>query len=47
MTENTLIDLPTGVVSFYMDQNMPRTPGKGYSKGTTTYCLPMKYSIYE
>ena len=27
ISENTLIDLPTGVVSFYMDQNHPRTPG--------------------
>jgi len=29
--ENTLMDLPTGVVSFYMDQNHPRTPGSTYS----------------
>ena len=27
MTENTIIDLPTGVVTFYMDTNEPRTPG--------------------
>ena len=28
MTENTIIDLPTGVVTFYMDTHEPRTPGK-------------------
>ncbi|KAF6023937.1 BBS1 [Bugula neritina] len=33
MTENTLIDLPTGVVSFYMDQNMPRTPAIAVASG--------------
>ena len=27
MSENTIIDLPTGVVTFYMDTNEPRTPG--------------------
>lgn len=28
MSENAIIDLPTGVVTFYMDVNEPRTPGK-------------------
>jgi Bardet-Biedl syndrome 1 protein len=27
MSENAIIDLPTGVVTFYMDVNEPRTPG--------------------
>lgn len=27
MSEHTIIDLPTGVVSFYMDTHEPRTPG--------------------
>jgi len=27
MSENTIIDLPTGVVTFYMDTHEPRTPG--------------------
>lgn len=27
MSENTIIDLPTGVVTFYMDIHEPRTPG--------------------
>ena len=27
VTENTIIDLPTGVVTFYMDTHEPRTPG--------------------
>jgi Bardet-Biedl syndrome 1 protein len=27
MTENAIIDLPTGVVTFYMDTNEPHTPG--------------------
>lgn len=35
MSENTIIDLPTGVVTFFMDTNEPRTPGmnnfKNYS----------------
>lgn len=26
--ENTILDLPTAVVSVYLDQNEPRTPGK-------------------
>lgn len=28
LTENAIIDLPTGVVTFYMDTNEPRTPGE-------------------
>jgi len=28
MTENSIIDLPTGVVTFYMDTNEPKTAGK-------------------
>jgi hypothetical protein len=28
VTENTVLDLPTAVVSVYMDTNDPRTPGK-------------------
>ncbi len=35
MTENAIIDLPTGVVAFYMDTNEPRTPGKG----CLLYCI--------
>ena len=27
MSENAIVDLPTGVVTFYMDLNEPRTPG--------------------
>jgi len=27
MTEKEILDLPTGVVSFYMDSVDPRTPG--------------------
>jgi len=27
MTEKEILDLPTGVVSFYMDTVDPRTPG--------------------
>jgi len=27
MTEKEVLDLPTGVVSFYMDTVDPRTPG--------------------
>ena len=28
LTENSIIDLPTGVVTFYMDQTYPRTAGR-------------------
>lgn len=35
MSENTIIDLPTGVVTFYMDVHEPRTPG-GYH-----FCQPL------
>ena len=28
MSENAIIDLPTGVCSFYMDNNEPQVPGK-------------------
>ena len=27
MNENTIMDLPTGIVTFYMDTNEPRMPG--------------------
>ncbi|XP_069501037.1 BBSome complex member BBS1 [Ambystoma mexicanum] len=33
MTENALLDLPTGVVSFLMDQNEPRTPAIAVASG--------------
>ena len=28
MNENTIMDLPTGIVTFYMDTNEPRMPGR-------------------
>ena len=28
VSENAIIDLPTGVVAFHMDRNEPRIPGK-------------------
>ena len=28
MSENTIIELPTGVSTFFMDTNEPRVPGK-------------------
>ena len=28
MTESSIIDLPTAVVTFHMDTNEPKTPGK-------------------
>ena len=27
MNENTIMDLPTGIETFYMDTNEPRMPG--------------------
>lgn len=30
MSESAIIDVPTAVAAFYMDQNEPRTPGKGF-----------------
>ena len=28
MNENTIMDLATGIVTFYMDTNEPRMPGR-------------------
>jgi len=28
MSESTLMDVPTGIVTFHMDMNEPRVPGK-------------------
>jgi hypothetical protein len=28
MSESTLLDVPAGVVTFHMDMNEPRVPGK-------------------
>ncbi|XP_013391721.1 Bardet-Biedl syndrome 1 protein homolog [Lingula anatina] len=37
VSENTLIDLPTGVATFYMDQNEPRTPAVAVASGPYMY----------
>ncbi|XP_039625092.1 Bardet-Biedl syndrome 1 protein [Polypterus senegalus] len=37
MTENTLLDLPTGLVAFHMDQNEPRTPAIAVASGPFIY----------
>ncbi|KAL3873186.1 hypothetical protein ACJMK2_036333 [Sinanodonta woodiana] len=37
MSENTIIDLPTGVVTFYMDLNEPRTPAIAVASGPYIY----------
>ena len=37
MTENTIIDLPTGVATFFMDQNEPRTPAVAVASGPFIY----------
>ncbi|XP_064623947.1 Bardet-Biedl syndrome 1 protein homolog isoform X2 [Lineus longissimus] len=37
ITENTIIDLPTGVVTFYMDTNEPRTPAVAVASGPFIY----------
>ena len=31
VSENAIIDLPTGVVAFHMDRNEPRIPGRAIS----------------
>ena len=31
MLETPLLDLPTGVCTFFMDDTMPRTPGKAHA----------------
>jgi len=28
MSESTLMDVPTGIVTFHMEMNVPRVPGK-------------------
>jgi hypothetical protein len=28
MSETTLIDIPAGIITFHMDMNEPRVPGK-------------------
>jgi hypothetical protein len=30
MSETTLMDVPTGIVTFHMDMNEPRVPGKSF-----------------
>lgn len=37
MSENTIMDLPTGVVTFYMDLNEPRTPAIAVASGSFIY----------
>ncbi|XP_074644382.1 BBSome complex member BBS1-like [Tubulanus polymorphus] len=37
VSENALIDLPTGVVTFYMDTNEPRTPAVAVASGPFIY----------
>uniref|UniRef100_A0A8W8IDM9 Bardet-Biedl syndrome 1 N-terminal domain-containing protein n=2 Tax=Magallana TaxID=2171616 RepID=A0A8W8IDM9_MAGGI len=37
MSEHTIIDLPTGVVSFYMDTHEPRTPAIAVASGPYIY----------
>ncbi|KAM9302244.1 BBSome complex member BBS1 [Gastrophryne carolinensis] len=37
MSENALLDMPTGVVSFLMDQNEPRTPAVAVASGPFIY----------
>ncbi|KAJ9586580.1 hypothetical protein L9F63_028377, partial [Diploptera punctata] len=37
MTETTLIDVPTGVVSFHMDTSEPRVPAVAVASGPNVY----------
>ena len=37
LSENTIIDLPTGVVAFHMDQNEPRIPAVAVASGSHIY----------
>ncbi|XP_023347935.1 Bardet-Biedl syndrome 1 protein homolog, partial [Eurytemora carolleeae] len=37
VTENTIIDLPTGVVTFHMDTNEPRIPAIAVASGSHIY----------
>ena len=37
VSENTIIDLPTGVVAFHMDQNEPRIPAVAVASGSHIY----------
>lgn len=37
LTENTLLDLPTGLVSFLMEQHEPRTPAIAVASGPFIY----------
>ncbi|MEE6521800.1 hypothetical protein FKM82_020111 [Ascaphus truei] len=37
MSENALLDLPTGVATFLMDQNEPRTPAVAVASGPFIY----------
>ena len=37
MSENTLLDLPVGLVSFLMDQHEPRTPAIAVASGPFIY----------
>ncbi|XP_058868098.1 Bardet-Biedl syndrome 1 protein homolog [Acipenser ruthenus] len=37
MTDNTLLDLPTGLTAFLMDQNEPRTPAVAVASGPFIY----------
>ena len=37
VTENTIIDLPTGVVTFHMDNNEPRVPAIAVASASHIY----------
>jgi len=39
VTEKEVLDLPTGVVSFYMDTVDPRTPGISYDFWIIKICF--------
>lgn len=43
MTENTIIDLPTGVVTFHMDTNEPRIPAIAVASGAHIYIYKVAY----
>jgi hypothetical protein len=50
MTETTLMDVPTGIVTFHMDMNEPRVPGKSFHficlghTGNPVCCKPYLYT---
>ena len=45
VAENSILDLPTGVVAFHMDQTEPKIPAVAVASGNRKFMTIVKVSI--